>query len=171
MGGGAAIRFDWISAIIFGWIEVRYFNGIFMRLSKEKVLSFESKFPFKFITNSPNFVSINNVGSAFLAPSNRNQLPVTNEQAQSSQNVFGGRGVQIGGGSNVPVQSQGYFNQPHIVNPYGMSNSQVAEASAAYNSQPPQPRVINPSASGEQQPPVFIGKPIIIGSQDSNYSK
>lgn len=99
MGGGAFIRLDWLSAMLFGWIEVRYFNGIFMRLSKEKLLIFESRMPFRLFKEYTNFVGINKVGIAFLAPENINQLPVTAAAVVGS--MFAGRGVRIGGAAIV----------------------------------------------------------------------
>lgn len=42
MSGGGALPLDFIAACFFGWIEVRYFNGVFMRLSKDKLLAYEA---------------------------------------------------------------------------------------------------------------------------------
>lgn len=50
------IRTDFIAAIILGLIEVKFFGGMMLRISKERLTSLKGFFIFRFIAKHENFI-------------------------------------------------------------------------------------------------------------------
>lgn len=86
--------FSLIAAMIVGYIEACFFNGMMLRLSREKAIWLENKV-LKCLLARPDFLSATNLDSPYFM---NMPNPAPNNQANSG--YMGGRGVQIGGGND-----------------------------------------------------------------------
>ncbi|EAS01018.1 transmembrane protein, putative (macronuclear) [Tetrahymena thermophila SB210] len=120
-----SLRFDFVAAVILGYVEVKFYGGMMLRLSEQRIASLKNNFIFKPMTSRSDFVE---QGGSFLVQTNaQNQ----NQQPAPSASNFSGRGVSIGGdplqqASSSSQQPQSRPNQQqYVINPSQDQNSQA----------------------------------------------
>jgi len=138
--------FSLIAAMIVGYIETYVFNGMMLRLARNKAIWIENRLMGCFKTR-PDFLSADNLDSQYFA-----NVPANNN---NNQGFIGGRGVAVGG--NPPIIS---------------SNSNQNVRTLASNDQQPQRPPLNQEpvkkSSGSSGTAPFSGKGTVIGGEESD---
>ena len=98
-----------LAALIVGYLETYFFNGLMIRLSRSKAVWLENKL-FGCFKIRPDFISAENLDSPYYLGDNsfaNVRAPANNSNVPSSNNNYmGGRGVAIGGAPNNSAPPQ-----------------------------------------------------------------
>ncbi|KAL4439357.1 hypothetical protein ABPG74_017020 [Tetrahymena malaccensis] len=117
-----SLRFDFVAAVILGYVEVKFYGGMMLRLSEQRIASLKNNFIFKPMTTRSDFVEQG--GSFLVQTSAQNQ----NQQPAPSNSNFSGRGVSIGGDPLQAPSSQQPQSRPnqqqYVINPSQDQNQQ-----------------------------------------------
>lgn len=130
--------FSLIAAMIVGYIETYFFNGVLMRISRNRAIWFENKL-FPCVKQRPDFLSAESLESPYFQQQVGSFVP-------SNPNYLGGRGVQIGGS----VQSNPPLQRP-IDRERGIA-----------------PQIVNPPQTPAKETKPFTGKAVMLGTSEEN---
>ncbi|KAL4485334.1 hypothetical protein ABPG72_008510 [Tetrahymena utriculariae] len=117
-----SLRFDFAAGVILGYVEVKFYGGMMLRLSEQRIASLKNNFIFKPMTTRSDFVE---QGGSFLVQTNTQSQ---NQQPAPSNSNFSGRGVSIGGDPQLASSSQQPQSRPnqqqYVINPSQDQNLQ-----------------------------------------------